>query len=407
MNVLFLTLSKINRLSERGIYRDFLRQLSYHGHSVTVVNPIEKRENCQTQFKIEGKTTILSVKVGNITKCRNLIEKGISTIFLQSHYIAAIKKYCSDTKYDLVLYVTPPITFSKVVKYIKKRDNASSYLMLKDIFPQNALDINLLPSWGPWKILVWWFKHQEKPLYKLSDYIGCMSPKNVSYLLEHNPEIPADRVEVCPNSIEPLLKFVNSNDKKRKSKPLTFLYGGNLGKPQGIPFLIDCLKDNINKTDRKFIVCGTGTETHLLQSFLDAYNPRNVEFISGLPVDEYEKMVLECDVGMIFLDHRFTIPNFPSRILSYMEKSIPILACTDPNTDMGEIIVKGKMGWWCESNDVQAFTALVDSICSMSEKKLKEIGVNAREYLDNNYTVQHTYDIVMKHFVEDIDHVQE
>lgn len=182
------------------------------------------------------------------------------------------------------------------------------------------------------------------------------------------------------------------------SKPLTFLYGGNLGKPQGIPFLIDCLKDNINKSDRKFIVCGTGTETHLLQSFLEAYTPPNVVYIPGLPVDEYEKLVLECDVGLIFLDHRFTIPNFPSRILSYMEKSIPILACTDGSTDMGEIITQGNFGWWCESKNVHDFTTLVDTICSLDSESLALKDNNARTFLENNYTVGHTYKTIMKHF---------
>lgn len=398
MNILFLSLIKISDLNVRGIYQDLVRQFVHRNHSITIVNPIEKREGSHTHIESKEKIQILSVKVGNITKCKNVFEKGISTIFLQTYYIKAIKKYCSDTKYDLVLYVTPPITFSRIVKYIKKRDNASSYLMLKDIFPHNALDINLLPSWGPWKILVWWFKHQEKQLYKISDYVGCMSPKNVSYLLEHNPQISKGKVEVCPNSIEPIPRRNTLRNIKKESSPLTFLYGGNLGKPQDIPFLIACLKDNINKADRKFIICGTGTETFLFQSFIKTDNPQNIIFIPGLHVDEYEKLVLECDVGMIFLDHRFTIPNFPSRILSYMEKSIPILACTDKNTDMGEIITQSRFGWWCESKDVQEFTELVDTICSLSSEILSIMGNNARTYLENNYTVEHTYNTIMKHF---------
>ena len=85
--------------------------------------------------------------------------------------------------------------------------------MLKDIFPQNALDIGLLPSWGPWKLLVSWFKHQERELYRVSDFIGGMSPRNVSYLLEKNSYIPNEKVEVCPNSITPIEK--NAINKKR------------------------------------------------------------------------------------------------------------------------------------------------------------------------------------------------
>ncbi len=51
-------------------------------------------------------------------------------------------------------------------------------------------------------LLYKFFRNKEKTMYKLSDYIGCMSPANVKFLLEHNPEIKPDRVEVAPNSVE-------------------------------------------------------------------------------------------------------------------------------------------------------------------------------------------------------------
>ena len=57
-----------------------------------------------------------------------------------------------------------------------------------------------------------------------------------------------------------------------------------------------------------------------------------------LPKDEYDAMIGACDVGLIFLDYRFTIPNFPSRLLAYMQAKIPVLASTDPNTDVGSVI---------------------------------------------------------------------
>jgi glycosyltransferase involved in cell wall biosynthesis len=225
-----------------------------------------------------------------------------------------------------------------------------------------------------------------------------MSPRNVTYLLEKNADIPSEKVEVCPNSIEPIDKETVSREKRNSLQPLTFLYGGNLGKPQGIPFLLDCLTSNMNKHDRRFIICGTGTEASLLESFIKKHQPNNITFIPGLPVAEYEELVTQCDIGMIFLDHRFTIPNFPSRILSYMEKSIPVLACTDPNTDMGKIITENRFGWWVESNNVDSFNNLVETLCNLDQKTLSQFGMNARTYLEEHYTVENTYKTIMKHF---------
>ena len=62
--------------------------------------------------------------------------------------------------------------------------------------------------------------------------------------------------------------------------------------------------------------------------------------------EEYDNLVQICDVGLIFLNARFTIPNFPSRLLSYTEIGKPVLAATDENTDIGKIIEEemGSMG---------------------------------------------------------------
>lgn len=73
-----------------------------------------------------------------------MIEKGINMMLIQQRYIRAIRTFYNQVKFDLVLYPTPPITFLKVVEYVKKRDGAQSYLMLKDIFPQNAVDIGMM-----------------------------------------------------------------------------------------------------------------------------------------------------------------------------------------------------------------------------------------------------------------------
>ena len=73
------------------------------------------------------------------------------------------------------------------------------YLLLKDIFPQNAVDLGMFSKGG---LLYRMFRKKEERLYQLSDYIGCMSPANVDYILRHNREVDIHRVEVCPNSIE-------------------------------------------------------------------------------------------------------------------------------------------------------------------------------------------------------------
>ncbi|MBQ0026247.1 MAG: glycosyltransferase family 4 protein [Lachnospiraceae bacterium] len=405
MNVLFLSLSKIKDIDEHGIYSDLMREFAKNEHEVFIVSPTEKRDGENT-ILIEPKSSdwhknvhILQLKTGNITSTRNLIEKGISTLVIEWQITNGIKKYFPEVKFDLVLYATPPITLVKPIKYIKKRDGAKSYLMLKDIFPQNAVDLGMMSTTGAKGFIYKYFRKKEKKLYAISDMIGCMSPANVKYVLDHNPEIPKEKVEVCPNAIEVQDMSITEDERislrNKYSIPLdkkVFVYGGNLGKPQGIPFVIECLKKCSDIKEAFFLIVGSGTEYRLLSRYVEIEKPAHVKLMQSLPKGDYDRLVAACDVGMIFLDYRFTIPNFPSRLLAYMQAGLPVLACTDPNTDIGKVITEGEFGWWCESKDVEAFIRVNKEIiantinCSDKEQML----------LSQKYSVEFAYKTILR-----------
>ena len=403
MKILFLTLVHFNSLNEKGIYTDLLREFVKNGHNVCAISPIEKRYGKKTEFIEDKNYRILNLRIGNIQKT-NIIEKGISTILLSLKYKKAIRRYFSNIRFDLVLYSTPPITLLSAVEYVKKRDNAKTYLLLKDIFPQNAIDIGLLKKSGLKGLLYRYFRNKEKKLYSISDRIGCMSQANVDYLLKHNKEIESTKVEVCPNSIDVVDNSISDLEKERIRKqyklPLDkkiFIYGGNLGKPQGISFMIDCLKECKDLTDAFFLIVGSGTEYDKIEKYmLDSKQP-NVKLMKFIAKDDYNTLLGACDCGLIFLDYRFTIPNFPSRLLYYMQAKLPVFAITDPNTDIGKIIYDGYFGWWVASNDSSKFK---HKIIEIMDADLTNKGQNAWEYLIKYYHSRVSYDIIYNHYKE-------
>lgn len=406
MNILFLTTGRIDSIEQHSIYPDLLRYFRNQGHKVYTVGSYEKREGKETELKEDHGAMMLYVKIGNLTQT-NLIEKGISTIKVESQYLSAIKKYFSEVKFDLVLYSTPPITLVKVVEYVKRRDGAKTYLLLKDIFPQNAVDLGMMRKNGLKGLLYKYFRKKEKELYKVSDYIGCMSQANVDYVISHNPEIDPTTVEICPNCVEPIDKSVSQDIKitirKKYDIPMdkkVFIYGGNLGKPQGISFLIECLKSQKDNNNVYFVVVGSGTEYPKLESFIKEYKPTNIKLMKRLPKEDYDTMVGACDVGMIFLDHRFTIPNFPSRLLSYMQAKIPVLAVTDPNTDIGNVILEGGFGWWCESNNIEMFNENIESALNTNEDQIMVIKEKEWSYLIDNYSTTKGYNTIIARIID-------
>lgn len=402
MKVIFLSISRIKNIQTRGIYTDLMRKFRNEGHEVYIVSPHERQFGLPTIFSEMDGVHILGVRTLNFQKT-NKVEKGIATILLEFQFKKAIKKYLTGISFDLILYSTPPITFTNVVKMLKRRNRwAISYLLLKDIFPQNAVDLGMLSKKG---LLYRYFRKKERKLYECSDYIGCMSPANVRFVCEHNSFISHQRVEIAPNSIELRVHTVVLNKKNIREKyhlpvdKLIFIYGGNLGKPQGVDFFIQCLDANKQRNDCYFLIVGNGTEYHKLEDWIQSAKPINASLLSTLPKEEYDLLIHSCDVGLIFLDRRFLIPNYPSRLLSYLEHKMPIIAATDVNTDVGIIAERNGYGYWCESKQVEDFTACIDKYI-LNPESIKEMGERGYQFLLDNYLVDHTYHKIISHIIK-------
>jgi glycosyltransferase involved in cell wall biosynthesis len=395
MKILFLTLSKINNIEVKGIYTDLLRKFRDNGHELIIVSPSERKFGEKTNYVTDGSVNILNVWTTNIQKT-NLIEKGITTLFLEFYFYKAIKKYVNYKDVDLILYSTPPITFTFLIRLLKKASDAKTYLLLKDIFPQNAVDLKLLKIGG---LLYNYFRKKEKVLYSISDFIGCMSEANLNYVLENNPEIKKKKLEVNPNSIEvkdvlPSFEtdlYIKYNLPKNK---VIFIFGGNLGLPQGIEFLKANIANCKSIKQAFFLVVGDGTEYFNFRNWIQSENIGNVTLIKELPKLEYDEIISISHVGLIFLSPSFTIPNFPSRILSYMQNCQPVICATDSVTDIGEIAVENNFGYKCLTSDLDTF---LEYIVKLLNNELRtQMGINAFNYLKKEYDVQISYEKIVQ-----------
>lgn len=389
MNVLLLTIAP---KSKQKMNRDIAVELQKRGHYVCIVCPEDEVNKAGNRIKSIDGISYLFVKSSNTEGKIGLIKKTINTLRIDSAFQHGLSSAISHINIDLVLYSTPPITLASTICKLKKKTGACTYLMLKDIFPQNAVDMGMIRTTGLMSIIWRYFRAKEKKLYRNSDYIGCMSPANCNYILNNNPEISKDKVGICVNSYrqEPLIDIDLKTVRQKYNIPLegvVFLYGGNLGKPQGLHFFVEVLEQNRDKKDRFFLICGGGNDQNRIINYIKQTQPNNIAYMSSIPSEEFDVLSRACDIGMVFLDRRFTIPNFPSRMLSIMLNEKPILAATDANTDVNMMIADGDCGWWCESRDASRMTQIIDEIC-LSPCEVVRRGKNARNYFLSHFTTE-------------------
>ncbi|WP_028828650.1 glycosyltransferase family 4 protein [Proteocatella sphenisci] len=397
MRILYIATSFPEPNKGATIYTDLAEALSESGHEITVAVSEQARNSSQTQMKKERGFGVLRVVTGNYYDV-GLIEKGITTLRIPTLMKKGISKYLSDMNFDFILYEAPPVTNSSLVSWAKKHFQCPSYLMLKDIFPQNAIDIGIMKNNSP---IFKFFKYKEKKLYESADIIGCMSEANKKYIINHNPWLDESKIELFPNTkkITNYIEPVAIEMRQKYSIPedaCVFLFGGNMGKPQYVDLLSKVIIDCKNDKDIFFLFVGRGTERYILENTIKSESINNAKVIENLPRDEYEQITKESDVGLIILDPRFTIPNYPSRVLSYMEYAKPVLAATDKVTDLRNLIQDSGCGEWVWSGDKGE---IVEAIRRMAKNpELKNMGKKGRSYIEKKFDIKKSVQILEEHF---------
>ena len=384
MKILYMSISYVP--GKNDLYQNLIDALLTRGHEITIVRSLPNIEKTLYTKEKEG-FHLLTVKTADPFS-RNLIKKGINQIFLSFFFKNAIQRFLADQKYDLILYATPPVTLANVVKYCKEKYQAKTFLMLKDIFPQNAVDLEMMKKGNA---IYRYFRKQERKYYSYSDYIGCMSQKNKEYVIKHNPAIDANKVGIFPNSLT-ANKVEGISFHKDKT---VFLFGGNLGKPQNIDGLLKIIKELKDYPKAQFVIIGTGSEQQKILDFVKNENCMNFSYQDAMPQEKYEEILKSADVGLVSLDPRFTIPNMPSRFQNYLKLEKPVLAITDGHTDLKEMILKHNCGWWCHSSNIEQTAAVIKNICENKELQIEK-GKAGRVYFEHSFDVEKNVDMLEK-----------
>lgn len=396
MKILFLLLDYSKDENHLGLYKELVYEFKDRGEEVYVATVSEKKYGFETQLAKENGVNVLRIKTGNMFGV-SFIEKGLTNLTLGSVFKKEINKYFNNIKFDLVIHHTPPITFTPVIDYLKIKYKTKSYLILRDIFPQNAVDLGIIKN----RILFNFFRKKEEKLYEKSDFIGCMSQGNIEYIEKHNLEVDKNKLHILRNwgKIKPILNIDKKSIREKygfSENDFILVFGGNMGKPQGLEFLLKLAKEYKNKSDIKFLLIGKGNEKSKLQNIKKNDNLDNVIFLDFIPRVEYELLTGACDIGIVSLHSCFTIPNIPSKTVDYCKLSLPILAVVDKNTDYPKILEnEAKCGLSSIYGDLEKYKENLEKLYNDFDLRV-ELGKNGRQYYENELGVDKAYETIMK-----------
>lgn len=356
-------------------------------------------ETSETYLKKIDKVEILKINVGDYYSTKvTKIDKGLTMLKLPYIFNYNIKKYLGKRCYDLIITSTPMLNNPLLMKKLKSIYNSKILLIIWDIFPQNAVDLKIIKN----KFLINLFSKKYSKAVELADYISCMSEGNKKYLSEKYPEV-VNKFFVLKNWAQIKENIIFDKKLIREKYGYTqenfiCIFGGNMGKPQKLENILELAKKSLIDKNIKFLFVGKGTERNLLEDKVKNENINNVKFLDYIPREDYELVTASCDIGLVSLDERFTVPNFPSKTTDYFKLELPILASLDSCAakDYGKFLqdeVKG--GLFALAGNI---SELYNQLLKLKENKelRKKLGKNGRKYYESELGVDKAYETIMK-----------
>ena len=395
MNVLFLLPRYSESKNDSTLEKDLVEEFYKKGHDVTVVSLLEEKKE-DYLINQEG-INICKLKCGKYySNGTTKFDKGITLLklpFVLTYKLPKIIK----KKIDLIILSTPMMNSSYLIKNLKKIYNCKVLLIVWDIFPQNAVDVQMIKN----KILIKLLEKKYENSLKNADYISAMSDGNKQYLIK-NFKICNKKVFILENWAFIKERILVDRKKIRikygyQEDDFIAIFGGNIGRLQQLDNILNLAKKLLEVEKIKFLLIGNGAEKEKLQNRVKREKIKNVSFFNYVPREDYEKLTAACDIGIVSLDERFTVPNFPSKTTDYFKLSLPILASLDncAAEDYGVFLAeKIKGGLFAQAGNIEELYEKFMLLYSNEELR-RELGDNGRKYYEENLGVDKAYVTIM------------
>lgn len=379
--------------SSAKLIHDLAFEFDRLGHQVTVITVSDL---IKSDFEItnENGIRVLRVKTGKIDGASKIV-RAFNELMISRNIWKTGKKYFESNPCDLIVWYSPTIFFGSLVAKIKKRFSSRSYLILRDIFPEWAIDAGILKK----GIVSRFFQIKELEQYNAADIIGVQSPANLEYF-QKNFLSDRIKIEVLYNWTSSVEKGIPNSSYREKfglKDKVVFFYGGNIGLAQDFDNIIR-LAENLRNEDRAFfLIVGDGSETERLKKIILIKNLQNIRICEPVSQKEYLAMLSEFDVGMISLDKKMKTHNFPGKMLGYMYFSMPVLASINPGNDLKFLLEEENAGLVSINGDDHLFKE--NAIMLTNDLQIRRnIGGNAKILLDKKFEVNKAAIQILSHF---------
>lgn len=379
------------------MFHDLAQELLRRGHSPVVITPGKPKQSSRLVVDVIDGVEIWFFRTGLI-RGSGKVRRAINETLLSLKAWLAIRERVLADNFDGIINYSPTIFFGALVFLIKKHSQCSSYLVLRDMFPQWAIDLGMIKEKS---LVASYFRFFERLNYQQSDCIGVMSHANLVTFAKYFPQYK--NVKVLPNWTANGGENIDNRkfDLRAKyglEKKVVFFYGGNIGHAQDMDNLLRLVKNMLCQQNAHFLFVGQGDEVGLLERRKVEWALCNLTYLPSVSQEKYTELLRQVDVGLFSLSKAHTAHNFPGKLLGYMAESIAILGSVNCGNDLIGFINEEGAGKAYVNGEDSSLAQGATELLSDTELRRK-CGGNANKLLHRYFSVESAADNILHEFV--------
>ena len=353
--------------------RDLSQEFRRQGHEVTVLVPAP---DLGTNWALEELEGVQVLRLSSMqTKDIGYVRRTLGELLLSTMMLRGLRKSpLAQVKWDAVVWYSPTIFLGQLVGALKQASGARTYLILRDVFPEWALDMGLLKK-GP---VYSFFKYFERLQYSVADVIGVQSHSNLGYMAEWSRQ-PGRRLEVLQNWLAPAANVgcsVNIENTPLAGRRIV-AYAGNMGVAQGMDMVIGLAEKMRERRDIGFLFVGRGSDVQRLKNLVEEKRLDNVLFHDEIEPNEVPGLLAQAHVGLVMLDPRHKTHNVPGKFITYTQAGLPVLARINKGNDLATLIAEEGVGQAYVGDSVDEFYAAAIAVCDADDKDAMSVRAKA------------------------------
>ncbi|MCX6053858.1 MAG: glycosyltransferase family 4 protein [Chloroflexi bacterium] len=292
-------------------------------------------------------------------------------------------------KPDAVYSNTWPIFATWLTSLVCKIRHIPLVISVQDINPESlVIQGRLKPNHWVYRLFLaidQWIAKKASKLIVLSE--------NIVQYYEQTRRVDPARIHIIPNWVDQnCITQINKNEFRKEagisSGAFVIVYGGNVGKAAGVETIIQAIGKITSEREIVLVIAGSGSELPSCQKLAASVNSAHILFHTPWKPEETSKVLSAADVLILPTQGTQSLVSVPSKLLSYLLASRPVLAMVLLESDTAQVIKNAECGWIVPPDNVNFLTEKIKEVASIPLSLLEEKGRSGREYALNTFTTK-------------------